>query len=440
MMPDLHRALKTEVLDRQSSEGFQVVLARLQNGKNDITHSVHVFPSTYTSSGIQTTDMLAYLGFRRYNCSFEGGYCYARGVETPFDLPAFAAALPRAYTALHNTDNHLAGCGLFIPHPEGTGYFFNKPSQELRQRNSFPTRGDGHTAESHDRLKQSEDAYFQFALTGIRSSDEIGWTIHYRPRHEPLSTEMRSAFSFLELKSFLECPEFDFEPCHWRFVPHVSKFGGGSVSVVFGGEGDHAIVRGQFDAHMQHFSPGLEALLQANVEVEPFGMAFLPDPTPTPQSSSCPIVTSPSTTNTSTTIYKYDVAISFAGPQRALAETLAARVKETGFRVFFDDYYQEQLWGKNLIEYFDDVYRKQSRYCVIFVSPEYRDRMWTTHERQSAQARALLKRGNDYILPIMIEDIELPGMPGTVGYLSLKQYPIDAITDLLIKKLSSTET
>jgi len=66
--------------------------------------------------------------------------------------------------------------------------------------------------------------------------------------------------------------------------------------------------------------------------------------------------------------------------------------------------------------------------------------MWTTHERQSAQARALLERGNDYILPIMIEDIELPGMPGTVGYLSLKQYPIDAITDLLIKKLSSTET
>jgi len=40
----------------------------------------------------------------------------------------------------------------------------------------------------------------------------------------------------------------------------------------------------------------------------------------------------------------------------------------------------------------------------------------------------------------MIEDVELPGMPGTVGYLSIKQYSIDAIADLLIKKLSPTGT
>jgi len=104
MMPDLHSALKTEVLDRQPSEDFQVVLARLQNGKNDIMHSVHVFPSTYTASGIQTTDMLAYMGFKRDNCSFEGGYCYARAVDMPFDLPAFTAALSRAYTALRIVD------------------------------------------------------------------------------------------------------------------------------------------------------------------------------------------------------------------------------------------------------------------------------------------------------------------------------------------------
>lgn len=416
------------------------MLARLQNGKNDIMHSVHAFPSTYTVSGIQTTDMLAYMGFKRDTCSFEGGYCYARAVDMPLDLPAFTAALSRAYTALRAADNHLARCGLFIPHPEGTGYFFNKPSEESQQRDSFPALGDGHTAESHDRLKLLEDAYFQFALTSVRSRDESGWTIHYRPRHEPLSSEMLSAFSFLELQSFLECPEFDFEPCRWRFIPHVSRFGGGGLSLVFGGVGDPSVVQGQFDAHAQHFSPGLESLLQANLDVEPFGMAFLPRPTPTPQSPSLQS-TAPSTTSSPEfTTHTYDVAISFAGPQRPLAETLAAKVLAAGFRVFYDDYYQEQLWGKNLIEYFDEVYRKQSCYCVIFVSSEYRDRMWTTHERQSAQARALQERGSDYILPIMIEDVELPGMPGTVGHLSIKHQSIDAMADLLIKKLSSAHT
>jgi len=200
MMPDLHRALKTEVIGRHRSEDFHVVLARLQNGKNDVTYSVHVFPLTYLSSGIQTTDMLAYFGFRRDNCSFEGGYCYARAVEAPFDLPAFAAALPTAYAALRDADNHLTGCGLLISYLEGTGYFFNKPSQESQRRDSWPTGGDGHTAEGHDHLKQSEDAFFQFALTGIRSSNEMGWTFHYRPRHEPLSAEMLSAFSFLQIR------------------------------------------------------------------------------------------------------------------------------------------------------------------------------------------------------------------------------------------------
>lgn len=131
----------------------------------------------------------------------------------------------------------------------------------------------------------------------------------------------------------------------------------------------------------------------------------------------------------------FDVAITFAGSEREYAKQLAQRVRDAGFLVFYDDFYPEQLWGKDLISFFDHIYRKASRYCVMFVSAEYTNRIWTTHERRSAQARALQEKGGDYILPIRIDDTDLPGLPPTVGYLNIQQYNINQIADMLIAKL-----
>ncbi len=380
-MPDLHRAVKTAVLDRQPSGDFRVLLVRLQNGKNDATDSVHVFPSTYMTSGLQTTDMLAYLGFARSRCSFEGGDCYARAVETPFDLAAFVAALPRTYGALCEANAHLAGCGILLAHPEGLGYFFDKISGDARQHDPYLT-GDGHTGDTHQRIRHEEDPHVHFAPTSLRLDSNLGWTTHYRSTHEPMSPEILSAFSFLNLAAFPECPEFDFEACFWRFTPYMPTDWGGNGSLVIS----------QFDAHPDHFLQGLEALLRANMEVVPFDMGFLPSPPPlqprpggTPESGAIDGIGGSAGKPPT---HQYDVAISFAGPERPLAVRLARSVQDAGFHVFDDDFYPEHLWGKNLVEFFDDVYRTQSRYCVMLVSPEYRDRMWTTHERQSAQARA----------------------------------------------------
>jgi len=63
--------------------------------------------------------------------------------------------------------------------------------------------------------------------------------------------------------------------------------------------------------------------------------------------------------------------------------------------------------------------------------------MWPNHERRSAQARALKEKGQEYILPIKVDDTELDGMPPTLGYLDVKCYSIEQIAELLIKKLQS---
>ena len=194
---------------------------------------------------------------------------------------------------------------------------------------------------------------------------------------------------------------------------------------------------GWFDSHAQYFSSGIQKLLSANAEIEKTGLTFLPFQKPAERLDNDieKRVTRPKSA-TKPADAKFDVAISFAGTEREHAEKLATTLKDAGFSVFYDEFYPEYLWGKNLVDTFDEIFRKRSRYCVIFISKEYKDRVWTNHERQSAQARALNEKGKEYILPIKVDETELDGMPPTVGYVPLKK-GIEKIGELLVKKLKA---
>jgi hypothetical protein len=71
----------------------------------------------------------------------------------------------------------------------------------------------------------------------------------------------------------------------------------------------------------------------------------------------------------------------------------------------------------------------------VFVSKEYRDRKWTIHELRSAQAKALEQKGDEYILPVKIDDTQLDGLPSNVGYVDVA-VGIDRIAEMLIAKLN----
>lgn len=113
--------------------------------------------------------------------------------------------------------------------------------------------------------------------------------------------------------------------------------------------------------------------------------------------------------------YDYDVTLSFAGEDRGYVERVATALNELGVRVFYDRYEEVDLWGKNLYEHLDEVYRKRARFCVVFVSKHYADKLWTNHERKSAQARAFENK-EEYILPVLFDSTEVPGMLPTIGY------------------------
>jgi len=428
-MDDPHKAPKSEIIEKDQSSNAEFSLAKLQWNKDDIEYSLHVSPNTFSTSGIQVTDFLNFLNFERSQCSFvDGRQCYVRWVNKGFDTSAFAKSFDVSFQNMTDAQNHLKKCGFFFNQPEGWGYFFGKKSGGKSRE--FQMTGDGHTSMSNEQMKESVDDVFRYKFTWLEKANDKGWVIHYRPKHPPLSSELQSVFAFLGLEKFEQCPEYDFNPCYWNSIA-FSK-----INSAFGDNANDA--HGWFDSHKKHFSLGVQKLLSAHAEIEKHELDLLSFQKPTerldediekrtkrPKSSSGLKKDSP-----------FDVAISFAGSEREHAEELAQILEKEGFSVFYDGFYSEHLWGKNLMDTFDEIFRKRARHCVIFVSEEYKERMWTNHERQSAQARALKEGGEEYILPIKVDDVELDGMPSTIGYTSIEK-GVDEIANLLIKKLES---
>ena len=132
--------------------------------------------------------------------------------------------------------------------------------------------------------------------------------------------------------------------------------------------------------------------------------------------------------------FDYDVGLSFAGEQRDYVNDVANDLKARGIHVFFDEFEQSNLWGKNLYEHLSYVYQRMCRYCVVFASKDYAAKAWPTIERQSAQARAIEAK-EEYILPARFDDTPIPGILDTVHYIDLRRTSPGTLSDLLAKKL-----
>jgi hypothetical protein len=133
--------------------------------------------------------------------------------------------------------------------------------------------------------------------------------------------------------------------------------------------------------------------------------------------------------------YDFDVALSYAGEDRSYVHDVANHLQANDVRVFYDEFYTAQLWGEDLYVYLDDVYRKRARFTVVFVSRSYVSKPWPSHERQSAQARALNELG-PYLLPVRFDDSVLPGLRPTVSYLDASRIRADQLAQLIIDKLA----
>jgi hypothetical protein len=131
---------------------------------------------------------------------------------------------------------------------------------------------------------------------------------------------------------------------------------------------------------------------------------------------------------------QFDVALSFAGEDRNYVEKVADALRQMGLKVFYDKYEKLSLWGKDLYDHLQEVYQHHARYTVIFVSNHYAKKLWTNHERKSAQARAL-RSNEEYILPARFDRSIIPGLLPTIGYVNLKQLKPKEFADLVRQKV-----
>ena len=136
--------------------------------------------------------------------------------------------------------------------------------------------------------------------------------------------------------------------------------------------------------------------------------------------------------------YEYDIVLSFAGEDRKYAAELADSLDKKGVNVFYDDFEKDLLWGEDLYTYLDELYRFKAKYCVAFLSKNYAAKMWTNHERKSAQSRAFTEN-RPYILPIRLDATEIPGIRPTVAYLTWNNESAESIAEILVKKLGTDD-
>jgi len=135
--------------------------------------------------------------------------------------------------------------------------------------------------------------------------------------------------------------------------------------------------------------------------------------------------------------YEYDLALSFAGEDRHVAGRLTELLRFYGVRVFYHRHEQANLLGKDLYQYLQQIYRDEACFCAILVSKAYVNRLWTKYEPKQAQARASVE-SHEYILPLRLDDTEVPGISSATGCVDLRETSIEDVAEIIVKKITES--
>jgi hypothetical protein len=135
-----------------------------------------------------------------------------------------------------------------------------------------------------------------------------------------------------------------------------------------------------------------------------------------------------------TGVREYDAAISYASEDKTIAKELAERMKLKQIRVFFDEFYKADLWGKSLSARFRESFGENTEFVLVLLSKHYAVKNWTDFEFSIARGEAK-NRKEEFILPVRLDDTIMVGLRSDVCYLDYRKDGFDGIVEALMEKL-----
>lgn len=135
--------------------------------------------------------------------------------------------------------------------------------------------------------------------------------------------------------------------------------------------------------------------------------------------------------------FEYDVAVSFAEADQAIARELEALLSSRNVHVFLDEYKSTDYWG-DTVDHLVNLFARKARYCVLLISEHYPLRAWTDAEHTSARDQAL-RDPEEYIIPIRLDDRDVPGLEEARGIRDAREGSLEGIADWLKEKLAKSD-
>ncbi len=97
---------------------------------------------------------------------------------------------------------------------------------------------------------------------------------------------------------------------------------------------------------------------------------------------------------------RYDFALSFAGPDRDVAEALFTALAASEVEVFYDKNEQHRILAEDVEEYLRPIYQSEALFVIVLLGPEYPKRIWTKIESDAFKER--MEEGS--VIPLWFSD------------------------------------
>ena len=136
---------------------------------------------------------------------------------------------------------------------------------------------------------------------------------------------------------------------------------------------------------------------------------------------------------------RFHVALSFPGEHRTfvrqVAEALARKL--TRDRVFYDDWYEVELLGAGGDLKLQSMY-EQADLVVPFFSEHY-SKPWCSLEWETIRGILLLRRKDDGVIPVHLDDTNVPGWSAVNFGIRLRGRSPQQIADVILQALATRQ-